>query len=122
MEEEDNDFNSEMYYIEEENEDEEKNAEKDKDKDKLLGYEILEQDKVLKSRESLIQQFIECSCLNYDEAELVLNHFNWNYDKLVDLWYDNTEEIKMDSHIEQSPESIVNITEYYQNNQLYENL
>ena len=122
MEEEDNDFNSEMYYIEEENEDEEKNAQKDKDKDKLLGYEILEQDKVLKSRESLIQQFIECSCLNYDEAELVLNHFNWNYDKLVDLWYDNTEEIKMDSHIEQSPESIVNITEYYQNNQLYENM
>ena len=86
-----------------------------------LDYEIIEPNKILKNRESLIEQFMECSCLNYDEAELVLNHFNWNYDKLIDAWYDNIEEIKIDSHIEQSPESIVNITEYFEKNQLYEN-
>ena len=86
-----------------------------------LDYELIISDKIMKNRELLIEQFMECSCLNYDEAELVLNHFNYNYDKLVAEWFDNIEEIKIDSHIEQSPESIVNITEYYQNNQLYEN-
>ena len=92
-----------------------------KDSNLNLDYEIVEPDKIMKNRESLIEQFIECSCLNYDEAELVLNHFEWNYDKLIDAWYDNMEEIKIDSHIEQSPESIVEITEYFQTNQIYEN-
>ena len=85
-----------------------------------LNYEIVEPDKIMKNRESLIEQFIECSCLNYDEAELVLNHFEWNYDKLIDAWYDNMEEIKIDSHIEHSPDSIVEITEYLQNYLVYE--
>ena len=87
----------------------------------ILDYEIIEPDQIMKNRESLIAEFMECSCLSYDEAELVLNHFNWNYDKLSEVWFDNMEEIKMDSHIDQSPESIVSITEYYENNQLFEN-
>ena len=86
-----------------------------------LDYEIIEQENIMKNRESLIGDFMEFSCLNYDEAELVLNNFNWNYDKLIEVWYDNMEEIKIDCHIEQSPESIVNITEYFEKNQLYEN-
>ena len=51
----------------------------------ILDYEIEEPEKIMKNRESLIEEFIECSCLNYDEAELVLNHFDWNYDKLIDI-------------------------------------
>lgn len=117
MEEEEMDIDADINYEEEY----EINDIEKKDSNQNLDYEIVEPNKIIKKRESLIEQFIECSCLNYDEAELILNHFEWNYDKLIDVWYDNMEEIKIDSHIEQSPESIVDITEYIQNNQIYEN-
>ena len=120
-EEEEMDYDKDINY-EEEYEDKIMDIEQnEQNNNKTLDYEIIEQENIMKKRESLIEEFMECSCLNYDEAELVLNHFKWNYDKLVEVWYDNMEEIKIDSHIEQSPESIVNINEYFENNFLYEN-
>ena len=74
--------------------------EKKDEKQLTADYEIIKNSEIIKKRDKIIEQFIECSCLNYDEAELVLIYFNWNYDKLIDEWYDNTEKIKIDNHIE----------------------
>lgn len=83
-----------------------------------IDYEIIKNSEIIKKRDKLIEQFIECSCLNYDEAELVLINFNWNYDKLIDVWYDDTEKIKIDSHIEQSPEALKKISKFYEQNNI----
>ena len=70
---------------------------------KMEDYEIIEYSQIVKIRKELILKFMENTCLNYEEAELVLIHFNWNYDKLIDIWFDETEKIKIESHIEQQP-------------------
>ena len=72
----------------------------------MKDYEILEYSNLNKIRKDIILKFMESSCLNYDEAELVLIHYNWDYNKLIDIWFDDTEKIKKESHIEQSPSSL----------------
>ena len=87
----------------------------------ILDYEIIQNSEVIKKRDTIIEKFIEYSCLNYDEAELVLVYYNWNYDKLLEEWFENMEKIKIDSHIEQSPESIKKISEFLTKNKISEN-
>ena len=72
----------------------------------MKDYEILEYSNLSNIRKDIILKFMESSCLNYDEAELVLIHYNWDYNKLIDIWFDETEKIKIESHIEQSPTSL----------------
>ena len=92
--------------------------EKKDEKQLIADYEIIKNSEIIKKRDKIIEQFIECSCLNYDEAELVLIYFNWNYDKLIDEWYDNTEKIKIDSHIEQFSESLKKISNFDEQNNI----
>ena len=87
----------------------------------ISEYEILKNDEFIKKRDLIIEKFMECSCLGYDEAELVLLYYNWDYDKLTEVWYDEMGKIKIESHIEQSPESIENIKKFYDKNQIPEN-
>ena len=72
----------------------------------MKDYEILEYSNLSNIRKDIILKFMESSCLNYEEAELVLIHYDWNYNKLIDIWFDETEKIKIESHIEQSPTSL----------------
>ena len=85
---------------------------------KTVDFEIIKNSEIIKKRDIIINKFIESSCLNYDKAELVLMNFNWNYDKLIDIWYDDTEKIKIESHIEQSPESLKDISKFIKNNNI----
>ena len=74
-----------------------------KNNNKIIEYAIIPKADIMKERYTIIKKFMEYSCFNYEEAELVLINYNWNYDKLIEIWYDETEKIKLDSHIEQSP-------------------
>ena len=104
--------------IEDEYDDNEINNEIDIDDEKkdnnikTTNYEIIKNSEIIKKRDVIIEKFVECSCLNYDEAELVLVNYNWNYDKLTEEWFDKTDKIKIESHIEQSPESLKNIIKF----------
>ena len=91
---------------------------KENNNSQLLEYEIIPNSEIIKKRDIIINNFIECSNLIYDEAELVLVNYNWNYDLLVEEWFDNMEKIKISSHIEQSAESIKKITEFISNNNI----
>ena len=130
MEEEEIDYNCDEYvddYIDEDINDLEKNeenSEKENNNNKInetLEYEILKNDEFIKKRDLIIEKFIECSNLEYDEAELVLHYYKWNYDKLIETWYDDMEKIKIESHIDQSPESIKEIKKLYEKNKIPEN-
>lgn len=119
------DYNYEDEYNEDEiyednniKEDEKENKINDLYKKATFDYEIIQNSEIIKKRDAVIEKFIECSCLNYDEAELVLINYNWNLDKLTQDWYDNMEQIKINSHIEQSPESIEKISEFYSKNNI----
>jgi len=99
-----NDYDGYNYDIDNEND---INIDKEnKNKTQMEDYEILEYSNLSKIRNDIILKFMESSCLNYEEAELVLDHYNWNYNKLIDIWFDETEKIKIESHIEQSPNSL----------------
>ena len=91
---------------------------KENDNCKSIDYEIIQNSEIIKNRDVIINNFIECSNLVYDEAELVLVNYNWNYDKLIEEWFDNMEKIKISSHIEQSPESIKKISEFISSNNI----
>ena len=87
---------------------------------KLEDFEIIPNSEIIKKRDVVINNFIECSNLNYDDGELVLVNYNWNYDKLIEEWFDNMEKIKISSHIEQSEESKKKIEEFISNNNISE--
>ncbi|MCQ2821419.1 MAG: E3 ubiquitin protein ligase [archaeon] len=61
--------------------------------------EFLQNDEFERKREEQINSFIEFSSLPHDEAELVLINFNWNLDKLMEVWFDSSDKIKIDSGI-----------------------
>ena len=121
------DYEEEYNYEDEYNdnevcEDNIKEGEKEKNNDiykkASIDYEIIQNSEIIKKRDAIIEKFIECSCLIYDEAELVLINYNWNYDKLIEEWYDNMEKIKIESHIEQSAESLEKISKFFSQNNL----
>ena len=119
MEDEDNDQNYEDYNdeedyndyneedIEDNNKEEEKNIKNEinLNEQPIKDYEIIQNSEIIKKRDIIIQKFIEFSNLSYDEAELVLIYYDWNYDKLMEYWFDNIEKISIESHICQSEES-----------------
>ena len=106
-------------YYEEVQEEEEKQKPKiDIYKSPIIDYEIIQNSEIIKKRDKIIENFKECTDLNKDEAELVLINYNWNYDKLTEEWFDNMEKIKIESHIEQSPESLEKISEFFKKNNL----
>ena len=121
------DYNQEEDYNEEDYEENNiKEEKKEKNEIKLnekavKDYEIIQYKEIIKKRDAIINKFIEFSELNYDEAELVLIDYDWNYDKLMEYWFDNIEKIKIDSHIEQSEDSIKAISKYFSNNKFPEN-
>ena len=88
----------------------------------LKDYEIIKNSEIIKKRDKVIEKFIEFSNLCYNEAELVLVYYDWNYDKLMEYWFDNMEKIKIESHIEQSDESIKKIKEYISQNDYSPNI
>ena len=105
-----NDYNEEDF-----DEDNNINNKKDEKKEKneinmdeqpIKNYEIIKNSEIIKKRDAIIEKFIEFSNLNYDEAELVLVYYDWNFDKLSEYWFDNMEKIQIESHITQSEESI----------------
>lgn len=119
MEDEDNenyeDYNHEEDYNDcnEEDYDDENDKKEDKkekidtklDEQPIKDYEIIQNSEIIKKRDAIINQFIEFSNLSYDEAELVLIYYDWNFDKLSEYWFDNIEKIQIESHISQSEES-----------------
>ena len=130
MEEDDNenfeDYNNEEDYNDY-NEDEEENETKDNkneikeinlNEQNINDHEIIQNKEIIKKRDAIIEEFINYSQLTYDEAELVLIYYDWNYDKLSEYWFDNMEKIKIESHIEQSEESTKAIKDYFSQNNL----
>ena len=112
------DYNEEDICEENNNKIDEKKQSNDIYKKPILDFEIIQNSEIIKKRDEIIHKFIECSCLDYDEAELVLIYYNWNYEKLIEEWYDNIEKIKIEAHIEQSTESLQKINEYYLKNKI----
>ena len=105
-------------YYEEIPEDEKENKKTDIYNNPIIDYEIIQNSEIIKKRDKVIENFKECTDLNKDEAELVLINYNWNYDKLTEEWYDNMEKIKIESHIEQSPESLEKISDFFKKNNI----
>ena len=94
-------FNDYNIDINNENDTNKKNNEK---QSQVKDYEIIEYSSIIELRKELIHKFMESTCLNYEEAELILNSYDWNYDKLIDIYFEEPEKIKIESHIEQKPE------------------
>ena len=105
---------------------EEYNIDIDQDKNEIINdsnkkeeiikdYEIIEYSKIKTIRKEMILKFMESACINYDEAELILIHYNWNYDKLIDIWFDEIEKIKIESHLEQTPETLKLVSNTFNN-------
>ena len=112
-------YNQEEEIYEDNSKKEKKHKMKESSYDKPnIDYEIIQNSEIIKKREGIIEKFVECSCLKNDEAELVLIFYNWNYDKLIEDWYDNMEKIKIESHIEQSSDSLEKISQFIEKNKL----
>lgn len=135
MEDEDNenyeDYNHEEDYNDcnEEDYDDENDKKEDKkekidtklDEQPIKDYEIIQNSEIIKKRDAIINQFIEFSNLSYDEAELVLIYYDWNFDKLSEYWFDNIEKIQIESHISQSEESEKEIDKFFSQNNIISN-
>ena len=122
---EDDDYNPEEDYNEDYNSEEEDDYQKEEKDEKIKtnlnepqtkDYEIIQNSEIIKKRDEIINKFIEFSNLNYDEAELVLVYYDWNYDKLMEYWFDNMEKIQIESHTMQSEESTKEIEKYFSQN------
>ena len=122
---EDDDYNPEEDYNEDYNAEEEDDYQKEEKDEKIKtnlnepqtkDYEIIQNSEIIKKRDEIINKFIEFSNLNYDEAELVLVYYDWNYDKLMEYWFDNMEKIQIESHTMQSEESTKEIEKYFSQN------
>ena len=121
-----NEYNEEDY-DEDNNINNKKEEKKDKneiimDEQPIKNYEIIKNSEIIKKRDAIIEKFIEFSNLNYDEAELVLVYYDWNFDKLSEYWFDNMEKIQIESHITQSEESKKEIENFFQKNNLPSNI
>ena len=126
------DYNQEEDYNEydiEENEEEKDKKEEKKGKNDIKisehpinDFEIIKNSEIIKKRDIIIEKFIEFSNLCYDEAELVLIYYDWNYDKLLEYWFDNIEKIQIESHICQSEESLKEIKKFFSQNDIPSNI
>ena len=71
---EDEDYNNyEDDYIENEINEENDNVQnQENNNNQLIDFEIIQNSEIIKKRDAIINNFMECSNLSYDEAELVL--------------------------------------------------
>ena len=121
-------YNQEEDYNEYNEDDIEDNLKTEEKKEKLINeqslkeYEIIKNSEIIKKRDVIISKFIEFSNLVYDEAELVLIYYDWNYDKLLEDWFDNIDKISIESHISQSKESEEKIKNFIEHNNISENI
>ena len=68
-------------------------------------YEFLKKDGFEKKRDEQIEEFVEYSSLPKEEAEIVLICYQWNFEKLSSVWYENLDNNKIKCGIERSKES-----------------
>ena len=117
-----NDYNEEDYDDEnDKKEDKKEKIDTKLDEQPIKDYEIIKNSEIIKKRDAIINQFIEFSNLSYDEAELVLIYYDWNFDKLSEYWFDNIEKIQIESHISQSEESEKEIDKFFSQNNIISN-
>ena len=102
----------EEYQIDNENEYQDINT------DKTVEYEMLKPDEFRKKREEQIAEFMEFSYLPRDEAIIVLINYEWNFEKLTSVWYENVESNKIKCGIEISPEAEKEIKKFYKENDI----
>ena len=69
-----------------------------------------------------IEEFKEYSSLNRQQAELVLVHYNWNADVLMNDWFDKTQKIKESSGLCQTKESEKKIKQFFKKNKIPQNV
>ena len=69
-------------------------------------YEFLKKDGFEKKRDEQIEEFVEYSSLPKEEAEIVLICYQWNFEKLSSVWYENLDNNKIKCGIERSKESL----------------
>ena len=102
-----------MDYEEDYNQDNEDNI--DIEEDKVIGgkYEFLTKDEMDKERQKKIEEFIQYSNLSNSQAEMVLMHYNWNTDVLMNDWYDKMQKIKENSGISQTKASQEKLDKYF---------
>ena len=87
--------------------------------DGVIGkYDFLMHDDIEKERESKIEEFIQFSSLQKNEAELILIHYNWNIDILMNDWFDKIEKIKENSGLAQTKQSKKKIKEFFLKNKI----
>ena len=109
-------------YEEEYNPDNDDNM--DIEEDKIVGgkYEFLTKDEMDKERQKKIEEFIQYSNLSNSQAEMVLMHYNWNTDILMNDWYDKMQKIKENSGISQTKASEEKLNKYFKKNKIPENV
>ena len=96
------DYEVEDDYVEEDYNPEEENPEYNQMEENTGEYELLKADGFAKKRDEQIEEFMEYSSLPRDEAEIVLISYQWNFEKLTSVWYENVESNKLKCGIEMS--------------------
>ena len=111
-----------MDYEEDYNPDNEENI--NIEEDNIVGgkYEFLTKDEMDKERQKKIEEFIQYSDLSNSQAEMVLMHYNWNTDVLMNDWYDKMQKIKEISGISQTKESQEKLDKYFKKNKIPNNI
>ena len=89
--------------------------------DKTFEYEMLKPDEFVRKRNEQIDEFVELSSLPRDEATIVLINYQWNFEKLQSVWFENVELNKIKCGIEISPQARIAINEYYKKNKIPQN-
>ena len=56
-----------------------------------LSYQVIRTVDLHKVREQLINEAMEFLCLSKDETTLVMINYQWNMEKIRDLWYENVD-------------------------------
>jgi len=69
---------------------------------KQNSFCYLKDDELTGEREKLIEHTTEFCCLARSDAILVLIHYNWNFEKIQDNWYDNVDLNSFKAGIEQT--------------------
>ena len=116
------DYDPEEYYEQDQDQydvDMESNIKEDFNaKHSETGYEFILADQYEKEKDKKIKEFMEFSCLDADDAEIVLINYNWNLDTLNDFWYENLEVNKEKCGIKQSEESIKKCNQFLMKNSI----
>ena len=84
-------------------------------------YEMLKPDEFVRKRDEQIDEFVELSSLSRDEATIVLINYQWNFEKLQSVWFENVELNKIKCGIEISPQARKEINKFFEKNKIGEN-